>query len=87
VRAFRARARCEDEPPTIELALQSGDDSAVAWDQVRERGITIDALTAEMKQTRATLRRAENELEREQARSSWLTEANDRLRAETRPRE
>ena len=82
VRAFRARARGEDEPPTIELALQYGDDAAAAWNQVRELGITIDALTAELKQTQATLRRAENELEREQARSSWLSEANDRLRIE-----
>ncbi len=82
VRAFRARARGEDEPPTIELALHYGDDAAAAWDQVRELGITIDALTAELKQTQATLRRAENELEREQARSSWLSKANDRLRIE-----
>ena len=78
VRAFRAQARGEDEPPTIELALQYGDEAAAAWDQVRELGITIDALTAELKQTQATVRRAENELEREQARSSWLSEANDR---------
>jgi septal ring factor EnvC (AmiA/AmiB activator) len=82
VRAFRARARGEDEPPTIELALQYGDDAAAAWDQVRELSITVDALTAELKQTRATLRRAEKELEREQARSSSLSEANDRLRIE-----
>lgn len=81
VRAFRARERGDDEPPTIELALQSGDDAAVAWEQVRQLGISIDALRAELKATQAALRRAEKELEREQVRSSWLSEGNDRLRA------
>ena len=45
-------------------------------------GDTIDALKAALKRTQAALRRAENELEREQVRSSWLSEANDRLRIE-----
>ena len=48
----------EDEPPTIELALESGDEATVAWNQVRELGITVEALTAELKATRAALRQA-----------------------------
>ena len=82
VRAFRARERGDDEPPTIEVALESGDDAAVAWDQVRQLGDTLDALKAELKTTEAALRRAEKELEREQVRANWISEGNDRLRAE-----
>lgn len=82
VRAFRARERGDDEPPTIEVARESGDEAAAAWDQVRQLGDTINALNAELKTTQAALRRAEKELEREQVRSSWMSEGNDRLRAE-----
>jgi chromosome segregation ATPase len=82
VRAFRARERGDDEPPTIEVALESGDEAAVAWDQVRQLGDTIDALKAELKTTQTALRRAEKELEREQVRSNWISERNDRLRTE-----
>ncbi len=82
VRAFRARECGDDEPPTIEAALESGDEAAVAWDQVRLLGDTVDAVKAELKTTRAALRRAEKELEREQVRSNWISEINDRLRAE-----
>jgi len=82
VRAFRARERGDDEPPTIEVALESGDEAAVAWDQARQLGDTIDALKAELKTTKAALRRAEKELEREQVRANWISEGNDRLRAE-----
>ena len=82
VRAFRARERGDDEPPTIEVARESGDEAAAAWDQVRQLGDTINALKAELKTTRAALRRAEKELEREQVRSSWISERNDRFQAE-----
>ncbi len=82
VRAFRARERGDDEPPTIEVARESGDEAAVAWDQVRQLGDTINALRAELKTTRAALRRAEKELEREQVRSNWISERNDRFQAE-----
>ena len=82
VRAFRARERGDDEPPTIEVARESGDEAAAAWDQVRQLGDTINALNAKLKTTQADLRRAEKELEREQVRSSWMSEGNDRLRAE-----
>ncbi|MGB7880297.1 MAG: hypothetical protein WBL31_16150 [Ilumatobacteraceae bacterium] len=82
VRAFRARERGDDEPPTIEVARESGDEAAAAWDQVRQLGDTINALRAELKTTRAALRRAERELEREQVRSSWISERNDRFQAE-----
>ncbi|HYN31082.1 MAG TPA: hypothetical protein VES40_00540 [Ilumatobacteraceae bacterium] len=82
VRAFRARERGDDEPPTIELALQSDDGAAVAWDQVRQLGDTIDGLKAELKTTQAALRRTERDLEREKVHSSWISEGNDRLRAE-----
>jgi chromosome segregation ATPase len=86
VRAFRARERGDDEPPTIEVALESGDEAAVAWDQVRQLGDTIDALKAELKTTKAALRRAEKELEREQVRANWISEGNDRLRADLQER-
>jgi hypothetical protein len=49
VRAFRARQRGEDGPPTVEVARAAGDEAALARDQVRELGLTIEALKAELK--------------------------------------
>ena len=62
--------------------MESGDEAAVAWDQVRQLGDTLDALKAELETTKAALRRAEKQLEREQVRANWISEGNDRLRAE-----
>jgi hypothetical protein len=62
------------------------DEAAVAWNQVRQLGDTIDAFKAELKTTQAALRRAEKELEREQVRSNWISEIKDRLRAERQRR-
>ena len=82
--AFRARARArgDDEPPTIEAARESSDEAAVAWDQVRQLGDTLNALEAELETTQAALRRAVKELEREQVRSSWISQSNDPVQAE-----
>jgi hypothetical protein len=49
---------------------------------VRQLGDNISAPRAELKTTQAALPRAEKEPEREQVRSSWISEFNDRLRAE-----
>ncbi len=82
VRAFRARQRGEDEPPTVEVARAGGDEAALAWDQVRELGLTIEALGVELKASRTALRRAEKELEHERVRYRWISDDNDRLRAD-----
>ena len=49
VRAHRARQRGEDEPPTVERALVAGDEAAVAWERVRELGVTIEDQRSELK--------------------------------------
>lgn len=82
VRAFRARQRGEDEPPTVEAARDLGDEAALGWDQVRELGGTVEALKAELKATQSALRKAEKALEQERVRYRWIGEDNDRLRAE-----
>jgi chromosome segregation ATPase len=82
VRAFRARQRGEDEPPTVGVARAAGDEAALAWDQTRELGLTIEALKAELKATRSALRKAEKALEQERVRYRWIREDNERLRAD-----
>lgn len=82
VRAFRARQRGEDEPPTVEVARAAGDEAALAWDRVRELGLTIEALKAELKAMRKALRKAEKALEQDRVRYRWISEDNDRLRAD-----
>lgn len=82
VRAFRARQRGEDEPPTVEVARAAGDEAALAWDQVREFGLRIETLKAELKATRSDLRKAEKALEHERVRYRWISDDNDRLRAD-----
>jgi hypothetical protein len=82
VRAFRARQRGEGEPPTVEVARAGGDEAALAWDQVRELGVAIEALRVELKTSRTALRRAAKALEQERVRYRWISDDNDRLRAD-----
>ena len=82
VRAFRARQRGDDEPPTVERALVAGDEVAVAWERVRELGVTIEEQRSELKSLKAALRRSAKSLDRERARFTWIESDNDRLRNE-----
>lgn len=82
IRAFRARQRGEDEPATVEVALEQGDEAAAAWERVQELGETIEALRVELKTSRTALRQAEKALDQERARLIWIEEDNDRLRAD-----
>jgi hypothetical protein len=72
VRAHRARQRCEDEPPTVERALVAGDEAAVAWERVRELGVTIEEQRSELKSLKTALRRSTKSLDQERARFAWI---------------
>lgn len=91
VRAFRARERGEQEPPTLETALLDGDELALAVDRARRLqaelvdaiasiGELEEALAGERRRTE-TLRRR---LDRTQAdldhQRSAAAESNDRVR-------
>jgi chromosome segregation ATPase len=91
VRAFRARERGEQEPPTLETALGDGDELALAVDRARRLQAELDdamtsigkleeALAGERRRTDALRRR----LDRTQAdldqQRSVTAETNDRVR-------
>lgn len=82
VRAYRARQRGDDEPPTVDTALVEGDDVAVAWEHVRELGVTIEEQRGELKSLTAALQRSTRSLDQERVRIAWIDNDNDRLRAE-----
>lgn len=82
VRAFRARQRGEDEPATVAVALEQGDEAATAWERVQELGETIEALRVELKTSRTALRHAEKALDQERARFIWIEEDGNRLQAD-----
>jgi hypothetical protein len=82
VRAHRARQRGEDEPPTVNIALDDGDEVAIAWERVRELGVTIEKQQSELKSLTAALRRSEKSLDQERTRFAWIGSDNDRLRNE-----
>jgi predicted RNase H-like nuclease (RuvC/YqgF family) len=82
VRAFRARQRGEDEPPTIDEVIDEGGEVAALWTQldalrrtVAEQSKTISALESEI----ATL---EQRLLDERDRYAWIDRENERLRSE-----
>jgi chromosome segregation protein len=82
VRAYRARQRGDDEPPTVEIALVAGDEIAVAWDRVRELGETTKEQRAALTALTTELSRAKRALAQERTRFSWIEGDNDRLRTE-----
>jgi hypothetical protein len=51
VRAYRARQRGGEEPPTVDEALDAGDDAAFAWNRVRELETAVEALRREPSHT------------------------------------
>ncbi len=82
VRAYRARQRGEDEPPTVARAALDGDEAAAAWERVSELGVTIEEQRSELKSLTAALSRSEKSLSQERKRFAWIDNDNDRLRVE-----
>ena len=82
VRAFRARARGEDEPDTVDIALAAGDEAAVAWERVRTLGDELGVLRGELKSALSAAREAERKSEADQTRFGWIESDNERLRTE-----
>jgi len=82
VRAHRARQRGEAEPPTVDLALASGDEAAVAWERVRALGTELDERRAVIETLRADVRSAKRALQDERRRFGWVRDENSQLLAE-----
>ena len=82
VRAYRARQRGGEEPPTVDEALDAGDDAAFAWNRVRELETAVEALRRETKLSKASVREAHKALDQERVRFGWINEENIRLRSE-----
>jgi hypothetical protein len=71
VRAYRARQRGAEEPPTVDEALDGGDDAALAWNRVRELESAVEALRRETKLSTASAREARKALDDERVRFGW----------------
>jgi chromosome segregation ATPase len=82
VRAYRARQRGGEEPPTVDEVLDAGDDAAVAWNRVRELECALEELRRETKVSTASAREAHKALDHERVRFGWINEENTRLRSE-----
>ena len=82
MRAFRARQRGAEEPPTVDEALDGGDDAALAWNHVRELECALEDLRRETKLSKASAREARKALDHERVRFGWINEENIRLRSE-----
>ena len=82
VRAYRARQRGAEEPPTVDEALDGGDDAALAWNRVRELECALEDLRREAKLSKASAREARKALDHERVRFGWINEENIRLRSE-----
>ena len=82
VRAFRARARGDDEPATVVEVLDRGDEDAAAWAQVRELGSTIEVQRAMIRALEHELRMTERSLDQLTRRYQVLEGINERLQAQ-----
>ena len=76
VRAYRARQRGAEEPPTVDEALDGGDDAALAWNRVRELECALEDLRRETKLSKASAREARKALDHERVRFGWINEEN-----------
>ena len=82
VRAHRARLRGEEEPPTVDTAIDGDDEVALAWNRVRELERDSERLRQELKLSLASARDAKKALDHERTRFGWINDENTRLRAE-----
>jgi hypothetical protein len=82
VRAYRSRQRGGEEPPTVDEALDAGDDAAIAWNRVRELETAVEALRRETELSKASVREPHKALDQERVRFGWINEENIRLRSE-----
>jgi predicted RNase H-like nuclease (RuvC/YqgF family) len=82
VRAFRARQRGEEEPPTIDVALGQDDEVALAWERVRALTATVKEQQTAVAGLRTEVRESAKEVERTRTRFSWIDDENERLKSE-----
>ena len=82
VRAFRARQRGQPEPPQLLVALEDGDELALAWDLVRQLGDQLTEARKTEEKLRREFRAAHRELESQRTRIAWLQHDIEALRAD-----
>ena len=82
VRAYRARRQGVAEPPVLSVALDDGDDLALAWDTIRR----LQTQLAEENEVRQRLQKELNavrrQLDQQQERFGWIEKARTRLQGE-----
>jgi uncharacterized coiled-coil protein SlyX len=86
VRAFRARQRGEDEPPTIEEVIDDGGEVAARWTQLEELHRTVAEQNKTISSLESEIAMLEQRLEDERERYARIDEENERLRSELRRR-
>ena len=82
VRAYRARRQGVAEPPVLSVALDDGDDLALAWDTIRR----LQTQLAEENEVRQRLQKELNavrrQLDQQQERFGWIEKARAVLQGE-----
>ena len=81
-RAYRARNAGVDEPPTLDQALDDGDELAALWAKFRDQAAQLAAANETAKQLRRERDQARRELAAEQQRWGWIESRNTELQTE-----
>lgn len=81
-RAYRARNAGVDEPPTLDQALDDGDELAALWARFRDQATQLAAADETAKQLRRERDQARRELAAEQQRWGWIESRNTELQTE-----
>jgi len=81
-RAFRARADGRDEPPTLDQALDDGDELARVWEMVRDLGTQLDDANTTIKQLRLERNKTIRAVTNSDRRWGWIEAENNGLRTQ-----
>jgi len=82
VRAYRARQQGVAEPSVLSVALDDGDDLALAWDTIRQLQTQLAGETEVLQRLQKELRVARRQLDQQQERFGWIEKARTRLQGE-----
>ena len=81
-RAWRARVNGVNEPPTMVVALDEGDELARAWATIRDLGEQLQAAKDKAHRLQIELNKERRDRATEDRRWGWITTANDHLTAD-----
>jgi regulator of replication initiation timing len=81
-RAFRARENGREEPPTLDQALDDGDELARVWEMVRDLGAQLNDANTTIKTLRLERNKAVRAMTNNDRRWGWIEAENTSLRNE-----